>query len=281
MSIIRSLRDYLLGGETLAGHAARPFVRPQTVGKHVCKNRNDAREALRGILGQAFYRDRLPQDAGPIAVVARLADVERDYGLKCEDTSRIDYVSLTIHSRGQSYADRAGVVADLISLSVSGFREGKWGDLQVCECIVESDASNSLPKLDGTDEHSFQRFVDLTIINEPPAPIYAAVDITAQFAFVTAAGVGPDIRLLDGSLVSEGATLSNIAWEIREVADGAVVASFAGAPNAAASLSGVTGTNREPSIDRSTFSLNGTIYVTLTVTDNDGQIDSVTMSQTI
>ena len=63
MSVARHLYEYLMDQtSTIAGDMGDPFAMVQHVGRHEIRNRVEAREQLRAIIGQSVYENRHPRE---------------------------------------------------------------------------------------------------------------------------------------------------------------------------------------------------------------------------
>lgn len=279
MSIAKDLRYYLVNGDDLPGHAAREFIRPQIVGSYTCNNRNDARGFLRSIVGNHVYRDRRPQDAGiHSALEIRTLSDQKEYGVQGEEQTRREFVTVRCVSRGENTGDRCDVMADLLLLATSGWSGGMWGERYVCECLADSEDTRSTPLVDGSDRHAFTRDVDLNILHESPAPVYPAVPLQVRIVFQSVSG-DDTLRLAAQTQLPENATLVDVDWDIKETSTGPTLITFNGEPDTPVTEPNVTGTYRQPAIDRAAIGLAGPAYVTCTVTDSLGDFASDTNTE--
>ena len=282
VNLSRALFEYLQTSQALTGHAAIPFVAPQKVGDHVCSDRNEAREALRSVVGSQIYLQRTPQNAKHTSITISTTDAEPQYGLAGEQQERRDYLTLRIKSKGENYGDRVSIISDLLNLCVSGFHADFWSELYISECLVESVSDRTTPVGDGSDNHVSERLVDLSIVYSRAAPVYDSCPFSAGVTFTTAAGVGPSIGLESTTYTPRGRELTDLSWSIRERAEDAELFGFSGAPDAAISgTSGVSGTYAAPQIDRATHGLYGNVHVTLTASLGTGETDAAIAEQVL
>ena len=281
MSIKRSLAEYLLDRQDLPAPATDRFVYPQTIDGVTHETRNDARRTIQSKLNDRIYFDRRPQDARDhAAVVMQTIDHESEFGLAGEELSATELLTLTVYARGGDSPKRAENIGDLIQLAVSGWAGGYWGSTYVDECAVESQLSTAAQAPDASDQWIFERRLDLRVLyQQAGAPVFPSTPLTPVITYVDAAGVGTTLRLsAAGSLIPEGQTLGNVAWEVRLGGSGApIVSSISGPPDQPAVGAGATGTNSQPEFDRTTLGLSGNVvHLTLALTVNAATVVGTT-----
>lgn len=282
-SVAKSLYVYLTGDDAISGASATPFSPAQTVGNYTVADREEARENLRGLIGNRIYLNRRPQNTSDhTAMEIRTLDLERAYRLSGEVNNPEEFLNCRFYARGGTARDRVDLAASMFALAVSGFYDDTWGDRQIESCLIDSESGDAIDPDDGSDDWVFVRTVDLRVFHRAPIAAIPGIKLQALFSFVDAAGVGDDLRVSDSSTVPEGATITDIAWVVRTGSEsGPIAVQFNGAPDVAVVTADVDGTYRQPAIDRTAYGLSsGTIHVQQTVTDSYGGTSIYSDSQT-
>jgi hypothetical protein len=274
MSSLYALRDYLMTPVDLPGPPAVPFITPRIISGVTVANRNDARRLLRDRIGDAVHIGRRKQRIKQAnALTLSTSSTTYEYGLHGTEEGTEELVIATVACLSGDAARRSNTIAQLLSLAVSGWSGGYWGDLYVGECLVDGRSSRPVSPVDGSDNWTYEETLALRILyGDPATPVYPATPLVAVATFGLQPGVGPELRLSAAqSIVPEGRSIANVAWEIRSAGPtGSVLVAINGAPAAAVTTANVTGTYLEPAFSRASFSLSGAIYTTLTVTDSAG-----------
>jgi hypothetical protein len=175
MSLSRYLFEYLSSDDPIEGPSGDPFAEPQTVGNMTVKNRVEARDKLRSIVGDAIYWNRQPEDILAMmgetrhtAILTRTVDSEQSYGLLSELPCPLELLRCDLYASGTNGVDRADVLSDLLYLTVSAFRDGLWGSRLIDSCFVDSRASNAFAPRDGSDRWIFNPTIDLQVYHRGP-----------------------------------------------------------------------------------------------------------------
>ena len=290
LSIAQHLHDYIRGERADAGTpAARSFAKSQTIGKYVCRSRDDAREAVQGIVGGAIYLARRPQSVSHTAIVCRTGDVDFDFsisGSQIEGTQEFITVEIIAAGVERLARDRVDVAWSLLYLALNGWTNGKWGERHVHHCSVDGGGAGMVAARqpnDGSDRWEYMRQLPLSVWSDAPVASYPVNPTLAQFKFVDAAGVGDDLRL-ENTSVMHGRSATSIAWVIRTGSEtGPVVLSMSGAPTATPTESDVSGTYAAPEIDRAAYGLSASglvVNVSMTITDATGDVARIVGTQT-
>jgi hypothetical protein len=260
----------------LPGPPTVPFITPRIISGVPIKNRNDARRMLRDRIGDAIQLGRRRQrtkQANAITLMTSTATME--YGLHGAEEGTEELAIATVSCLGGDAPRRCNTITNLLSLAVSGWSGGYWGDLYVGECLIDGRSGRAISPVDGSDNWTFEETLAMRIIyGDPAAPVYPATPLIAIATFGLQPGIGPELRLSAAeSILPEGRTIANVSWSVRSAGPtGTVLVAINGAPAAAVSTANVTGTYLEPAFTRASFSLSGAIYVTLTITDSAGVV---------
>ena len=159
-----ALEKYLSAPDLSSPSDIVPFRKPIKFGKYTLENRNDARRALQGRVGDRIYAGRQLQPSGQEAITIRTISGQPDVHLK-GDHRTSDIVEIQVFAKGNNANIRANVTNELVRIAISHY-VGNWGTddpVYVAACFVVRNTMEFNAPRDGSHYWTHRNSTDYQI----------------------------------------------------------------------------------------------------------------------
>lgn len=277
--IARALFDYLTDARDLEGHPAERFRQDVTIGDHLCRNRNDARQAIRSTVGRAIYLGRRPEaSSSHTAITIRIVTSIPDVALSGSRPASMTLLQIDTWTRGNMSARRGSRVSELLQVATAGYHTDYWGDVWIGETTVERSSLQVVPPSDGSDSWTHQHSFDLMVHHVSAAAEYPSRALSAELEFLTAYDAGDWLKMSAAtSTIPENRAISSLTWDIT-CSKGTLNVPSVG-PNQPLDEATYRGTGLQLEVLRGSTFIGVPITAQVTVVDDTGEISETEVIQ--